>query len=69
MTIEKVLSELQCWLEKDGVEGIAEGKIDDEDCITVFVSLTDVERDLPSTYKGFKVVIESSGKFNALEEI
>lgn len=65
MTIEKALDEIQFWLDIEGVEGVAQGEFDNEVCITVFVSIPDGKKSLPSIYKGFKVIIEASGEFNA----
>ena len=67
MTIEKVINEIAFWLEQEGVEGVAQGVQDDEDCIDVFVSRPGLEKELPANYKGFNVVIKFTGEFNALD--
>ncbi|CAM3626335.1 hypothetical protein ZORO111903_13920 [Zobellia roscoffensis] len=63
MNIEDALKEIQSWLFLKGIEGVAQGEYDGKPCITVFVSLTEVKNTLPETYKGFKVVIESTTEF------
>jgi hypothetical protein len=66
MNINNALHKAESWLDEiEGVEGVAQGKIGDEDCITVFVSSKEAAGKIPSTFHGFKVVIENSGTFHA----
>ena len=64
MDIENVLKEIQSWLFLNGIEGVAQGENDLEPCITVFISNREIETIIPSTHKGFKVVIEYTDEFN-----
>lgn len=68
MTIEEALEEAEKWMfELQGVEGVAQGKLNDEDCITVFLSEPESEKRLPKELHGYRVSIEYSGEFTALE--
>lgn len=53
-----------------GVAAIGEGLCDGEPCFRVYVvNLTpDVEGRIPSTFEGYKVVVEKSGEIRALSE-
>ncbi|MDN5200367.1 hypothetical protein QQ008_03320 [Fulvivirgaceae bacterium BMA10] len=66
MTIETAIEELQSWLDIKYIEGIAQGQENDESCITVFISNSQIRDVLPSNYKGFRIVVEETGTFNSL---
>lgn len=63
MEIEEALHEIQPWLFLEGVEGVAQGEYENEPCITVFVSLPEVQTVLPSMHRGYKVVVEHTDQF------
>lgn len=68
MTIEEALKEAENWMfELQGVEGVAQGRLNDKDCITVFLSERETEPQLPKELHGYPISIEYSGKFTALE--
>lgn len=48
-----------------GVEGVGQGKCDDEPCIRVFVSerTPDVKAEVPDTIEGYVVDVEVTGRF------
>ncbi len=63
-SIEEVISKIRDkWMEIGGVEGIGQGKVDDEDCIMVFVSrkVNEIKEKLPEKLEGFVVKIEETG--------
>lgn len=51
----------------NGVEAVGQGKIDDRDCIVVYVSAKspEIERDIPSEYEQVPVDIREGGVFSA----
>ncbi len=55
------------WLDIDGVEGVAPGTKDGKDCIVVFASCdpSELASRIPTTFKGFHVVIEETGIISA----
>jgi len=64
LTIEEVISEIRDqWMGLSGVEGIGQGKIDDKDCILVFVrrKTAEIEKAIPAKFKGFPVRVRESG--------
>ena len=66
ISILEAIDEASKWMEIDGVEGVAQGQKDGKDCIVVLISrnpseLSDV---LPSTFKGFPVILEESGSIS-----
>lgn len=67
--IEKALVEVQDWMDLDGVHMLAQGRIDDRDCIVVAVSsMTDEVRErIPRTYKGIPVDVRVQGQASALD--
>lgn len=66
MDIERALRDAERWLDEiEGVQGVAQGKADGEDCITVFVSSRGTAGEIPERLHGVKVVIEESGPFAA----
>ena len=63
-SIEEVISKIQDkWMKIEGVEGIGQGKVDDEDCIMVFVSrkVDEIKEKIPEKLEGFAVKIEETG--------
>ncbi|MBV1931198.1 MAG: hypothetical protein KUG71_05725 [Porticoccaceae bacterium] len=66
-SVTEVLQLAEAWLDEiDGVEGVAQGKVDNEDCITVFISSPAAAENIPEIFHGVKVVIEGGGTFQAL---
>lgn len=55
------------WLEIEGVEGVAEGNIGGEQCITVLVSIhpSKIAVKIPPTFFGFPVIFDESGIITA----
>lgn len=67
MEIEAALKKAEAWMDDiDGVVGIAQGKTGETDCITVFLSLPEMEAKIPKTFHGHPVVVEFSGPLQAL---
>ncbi len=69
--IEEVISDItDLWMALDGVTGVAQGKINDKDCIEVFVSVKtrDIEETVPSEFKGFPVRIREVGDISIQEQ-
>lgn len=63
-SIEEVISTIQDkWMNIEGVEGIGQGKVDDEDCIMVFVSrkANEIKEKIPEKLEGFAVKIKATG--------
>ena len=70
-TIEQVQEEhTDEWMTIPGVEGTAIGLFEDKPCIKIFASRKTRElRDMiPSTVEGYRVIIEETGTFRALNE-
>jgi len=66
MNIMTALQKAEAWLDEvEGVEGIAQGESDGEECITVFVSTQEAKEKLPEKFHGYTVVIEAAGQFEA----
>ena len=68
LKIEEVIAEIMDeWMNINGVEGIGQGKIDDKDCILVFISMKtpEIEKSIPSEFKGFPVKLIESGTIYA----
>lgn len=65
MNIEEALQKAEGWLEIEGVEGIAHGKVGEDDCITVFLSTSEPAEKIPKTFHGYQVCIEFTGTFHA----
>ena len=68
LSIEEVVSEIRDqWMEISGVEGIGQGKVDDRDCIMVFVRARtpEIEKAIPPEFKGFTVQVRESGIIHA----
>lgn len=66
MEIDRALREAERWLDEiEGVQGVAQGKAEGEDCITVFVAAKALAGPIPDRLHGFKVVVEETGPFQA----
>ena len=65
--INEAIDQAGQWLEIEGVEGVAEGELNGEPCITVLVSVSPAEltAKIPSTFLGYPVVFEESGIISA----
>jgi hypothetical protein len=66
--IEEVISEItDQWMAIEGVNGIAEGKDDDKECILVFVSekTQTIKETIPLKLKGFPVKVMEIGNIAA----
>ncbi len=57
------------WLRIDGVEAVADGTLDGEDCIIVGCSRPPLELAgrIPSVFRGYPVVLEEWGTISAEE--
>ena len=70
-TIEQVQEEhTDAWMAIPGVEGTAIGLYEGKPCIKIFTSRKPQQlRDkIPSTVEGYRVIIEETGVFRALEQ-
>jgi hypothetical protein len=67
-TIQQAIDEASEWMKLKGIEGVGQGEKDGKECIIVFASATAAELAgvIPSTFKGFPVVIEETGIISAL---
>jgi hypothetical protein len=67
--LQQALEKAQSWMDIEGVEGVGQGKIKDQDCIIVFVSLRtpEIEAKIPSKCNGIPVDIQESGVIDALK--
>ncbi len=69
MSVEilQAIDEADEWLDLDGVEGVAPGEREGKDCIVVFASIdpSELAGRIPTTFKGFPVVIEETGIISA----
>ena len=66
--IEEVISEItDQWMGIEGVNGIAEGKDDDKECVLVFVSekTQKIKETIPLKLKGFPVKVMEIGNIDA----
>ena len=71
MEIEKVLVEIENWVEIEGVEAVGRGEENGEDVILLVVSkpLDELKEDLPlDSHKNYKIKLVTSGKFSARKE-
>ena len=69
--IEEAISEItDHWIAIDGVNGIGQGKIGDNDCIEVLVSTKtrEIEETIPSEFKGFPVRLREVGHISIQEQ-
>ena len=65
---QDILQEAQAaWMDIPGVVIVAQGKVNDDDCIVVFFSHTspEMEAQIPSEYKGIPVDVRESGVISA----
>lgn len=70
-TIEQVLREkTDQWMTVPGVEGTAIGLFREQPCIKILssVSARELQAQIPSTVEGYRVVIEETGTFRAMED-
>jgi len=69
-TIEQVQEEnTDAWMAIPGVEGTAIGLYEGKPCIRIFTSSKpqQIREKIPSTVEGYRVIIEETGKFRALD--
>jgi len=69
-SIEKVIQEItDSWMNINGVNGIGQSRIDEEDCIlvTVDIKTSEIEKNIPAEYKGFVVKLLVTGPIIAEE--
>jgi len=61
--MQEAIDEASEWTRFDGVEGVGQGEKDGKDCIIVLASCPPPELSgiIPTTFRGFPVVIEESG--------
>ena len=66
-SLMRAIDEAGAWLEIDGVEGVADGKQDGEDCIVVGCSRppNELADRIPKTFRGYPVVLEEWGTISA----
>jgi hypothetical protein len=65
--IGKIISKLsQQWLGFEGVEGIGQSKIDNTDCILVFISqeTEEIRSNIPEDFEGIPVRLFNTGKID-----
>lgn len=70
--IKQIINEISDeWLNIEGVEGIGQGKKNDEDCILVMISSKskEISDKIPSMYKGFPIQIIETGKITQMHSI
>lgn len=66
MVIEEALQKAESWLdETEGVVGVAQGKVGEDDCITVFLSIPEAAEKIPKSFHGYQVCIEFTDSFHA----
>ena len=66
--IEKVLQEVtDCWMNVNGVNGVAQGRMDEKDYILVTADMKtpEIEKAIPKEYKGFAVKLLVTGPIMA----
>jgi hypothetical protein len=71
MTITEVLTKYtDTWMSVPGVIGTGEGKADGKPSVVVFVDHKSdtIEKKIPKTIEGYKVVIEVTGTIEALPQ-
>ena len=71
MTIEQVLKKYtKKYMLLPGVVGLAQGKFENKPCIKVYITRKTQEllRQVPSNLEGYLVIVEESGKFQALNK-
>jgi hypothetical protein len=62
----EALRKAEVWMDQiPGVQGVAQGMVGEQDCITVFVSTEEAAEKIPQEFHGFRVSVESTGEFNA----
>lgn len=65
-TILEALDEASDWMAYNGIEGVGQGKKDDQDCILVFTSCppSELTTPIPKEFKGYPVVFQESGQID-----
>ncbi len=63
--IGEAVEKAGAWMEIEGVEGVAQGHTDGEDCILVLVSSDVAARQIPARYLSFPVKIQFTPKIVA----
>lgn len=65
--ILEAIDDASSWLDIDGVEGVAEGVCDGQQCIVVACSrpVAELADAIPKTFHGFRVVLEEWGSISA----
>jgi hypothetical protein len=55
------------WMQLEGVEGVAQGKVGHRDAVMVFVRkyTADLERIIPATFRGYPVQVQETGPIQA----
>jgi len=69
--IKEALSEaVELWMDVEGVNGVAISKKEGADCllVTVVTKTPEVERNIPSEFKGYRVEILVIGPITAEEK-
>ena len=63
----EIIDEASEWMSHQGVEGVAEGETGGRACIVVLVSCdpTKLSTVLPSSFKGYPVIIKRTGEIEA----
>ena len=64
-----VIDDASAWLDIDGVEGVAQGSKDGQDCIVVGCSIppSNLTGQIPAIFRGYPVVFEDWGIISAQE--
>ena len=62
-TIIEAIDDAATWMNIPGVEGVGQGLKDGTECLVVFVShkSPEISHAIPATFKGFPVILETSG--------
>ncbi len=65
MHIDAALQKAEAWLDEiDGVVGVAQGKVGEEDCITVFLAIREAAGKIPERFMGYAVCTEFTGSIH-----
>ena len=66
--VQKIIQEAQSeWMDIEAVVSVGQGRLDDRDCIAVYVTgeSPEITRKIPSEYKGIPVDIREGGNIRA----
>jgi hypothetical protein len=69
-SIEKAIQEVtDSWMNLNGVNGVAQGRMDEKDYILVTVDMKtpEIEKSIPKEYKGFAVKLLVTGPIFATD--